>query len=94
MRVPGLFRTLEISASGLAVQRVKLDTAAENLANVETTKTENGEPYRRKRVVIKAIENREALKAWYRDSESLNERAELFRRILEIEIGESRPYFP
>ena len=62
MRGLGLFRTLEISASGLAVQRIKLDAAAENLANVETTKTETGEPYRRKRVVIKATEDREALK--------------------------------
>jgi len=56
----GLFRTLEISAAGLAVQRIKLDTAAENIANVETTRTENGEPYRKKLVNIKA--SREKLK--------------------------------
>jgi len=54
----GLFRTLEISAAGLAVQRLKLDTAAENIANVETTKTESGEPYRRKLVNIQAAKEK------------------------------------
>lgn len=57
----GLFRTLQISAAGLAAQRLKLDTAAENIANVETTKTENGEPYRRKVVNIKAARQKPEL---------------------------------
>ncbi|OQX84932.1 MAG: flagellar basal body rod protein FlgC [Candidatus Latescibacteria bacterium 4484_7] len=54
----GLFKTLEISAAGLSVQRMRLDVIAENLANVETTKTAKGEPYRKKRVVIKAVKDR------------------------------------
>jgi len=39
---------MNVSASGLAAQRAVMDAAAENLANVETTKTETGDPYRRK----------------------------------------------
>ena len=43
---------LEISASGLAVQRRRMDIISGNLANIETTRTEQGGPYRRKMVVI------------------------------------------
>lgn len=43
---------MNISASGMSAQRMRLDVAAENLANVSTTRTQNGEPYRRKVVVF------------------------------------------
>lgn len=43
---------LEVSASGLYAQRKRMDTIASNLANIETTRTENGGPYRRKMVVM------------------------------------------
>src|SRR5512140_771218 len=39
---------MEVSASGLAAQRAVMNAAAENLANAQTTRTEKGEPYRRK----------------------------------------------
>lgn len=44
--------SLEISASGLYAQRKRLDVIASNLANIETTRTDRGEPYRRKMVVM------------------------------------------
>lgn len=47
-----LFSALRISGSGMAVQRMKLNTTAENIANVETTKTPEGGPYRRKEVAV------------------------------------------
>lgn len=43
---------LEISASGLYAQRKRMDVIASNLANIETTRTENGGPYRRRMVVM------------------------------------------
>jgi flagellar basal-body rod protein FlgC len=43
---------LETSASGLYAQRKRMDIIASNLANIETTRTENGGPYRRKMVVM------------------------------------------
>lgn len=46
--INNLFSSLDISASGLAAQRRRLDAIAENLANVSTTRTEDGGPYRRK----------------------------------------------
>ena len=44
--------TLNTSASGLFAQRKRMDIIASNLANIETTRTETGEPYRRKMVVM------------------------------------------
>lgn len=42
----------EISVSGLIAQRKRVDIIAANLANIETTRTEKGGPYRRKMVVM------------------------------------------
>ncbi|MBN2071830.1 MAG: flagellar basal body rod protein FlgC [Candidatus Krumholzibacteriota bacterium] len=56
----GIFRTLSISSAGLSVQRMRLDVIAENLANVETTRTEEGGPYRRKEVTITAVKDKPA----------------------------------
>jgi len=49
-----LFSALRISGSGMAVQRLKLNTTAENIANAETTRTPDGGPYRRKEVAVSA----------------------------------------
>ncbi|MCX6827261.1 MAG: flagellar basal body rod protein FlgC [candidate division Zixibacteria bacterium] len=52
----GLFSSIEISATGLTLQRKKMDVVAQNIANAETTQTEKGGPYRRKRVMVSAAE--------------------------------------
>lgn len=46
----------KICGSGLAAQRAKMDVVSSNLANAGTTKTEEGGPYRRKTVVLRAEE--------------------------------------
>ena len=51
----GLFNGLDISASGLTAERMRMDVTAENLANAQTTKGANGQPYRRKEVVLQEI---------------------------------------
>jgi flagellar basal-body rod protein FlgC len=48
----GLFRSIHISGTGLSGMRTKMDTVAKNLANAETTRTADGTPYRRERVVF------------------------------------------
>jgi flagellar basal-body rod protein FlgC len=45
-------RALGVSASGMAAQRVRMDTIGENIANVDSTSTPGGGPYRRKVVVL------------------------------------------
>lgn len=44
----GLFQAFNISASGMTAERFRIDTIAQNVANVNTTRTEDGTPYRRK----------------------------------------------
>jgi len=58
-RIEGMFGALKISSTGLAAQRRRLNAIAENLANVHTTRTEEGGPYRRKIVRFAEI-NRES----------------------------------
>lgn len=48
----GYFRSFDIAASGLTAQRLRMDTISQNIANVNTTRTENGEPYRRRTVIF------------------------------------------
>ncbi len=47
----GYFGALDIGASALTAQRLRMDTISQNIANASTTRTEYGTPYRR-RVVI------------------------------------------
>jgi len=49
-----LFKAMEVSASGLRSQRLVIDSVSLNLANIQTTRTEEGGPYRRRRVVFSA----------------------------------------
>lgn len=48
--------SMNISASALTAQRQRLDIISENIANLNTTRTEAGGPYRRKMVVLQAQE--------------------------------------
>ena len=51
-----VFDTLRIGASGLTAQRLRMDVAASNLANAETTRTAEGGPYLRQSVVFTPYE--------------------------------------
>lgn len=46
------FKSLRISSSGLSAERLRMDTISSNIANSNTTRGENGEPYRRKVAVF------------------------------------------
>lgn len=48
-----LLNASKISGTALAAHRTKMNVIAENLANVDTTRTKDGGPYRRKMVVFK-----------------------------------------
>jgi flagellar basal-body rod protein FlgC len=54
MKLDRIFSGLDVSSVGLGVQRRRMNSIAENLANAETTKTEKGGPYLRKIVELKA----------------------------------------
>lgn len=48
----GFLNALDTCASGMTAQWLRMDVAAENITNADTTRTENGGPYRRKMVVF------------------------------------------
>jgi flagellar basal-body rod protein FlgC len=48
----GLFDAIDTAASGLSAERLRMDVTAENLANAQTTRGADGQPYRRKSVVL------------------------------------------
>jgi flagellar basal-body rod protein FlgC len=48
----GFFSSLDIGASALTAQRLRMDLISQNIANASTTRTENGGPYRRKVAVF------------------------------------------
>lgn len=47
-----LFDAIDTAASGLTAERLRMDVTAENLANAQTTRGADGQPYRRKVVVL------------------------------------------
>ncbi len=51
----GLFDAIAISGSGLSAERVRMDVTAENLANADTTKAANGQPYQRQEVELSQL---------------------------------------
>ena len=48
----GIFDSFNINASGLTAQRYRMDIIPQNLANANTTRTEDGTPYVRKVVTF------------------------------------------
>ena len=54
----GIFNAFNINASGMTAQRYRMDIISENVANVNTTRTADGTPYRRKIVTFEQMPNR------------------------------------
>ncbi len=53
MNIESFFTGLNVSANGMSAQRKKMNAIASNIANAETTRTEEGGPYARKMVLMK-----------------------------------------
>jgi flagellar basal-body rod protein FlgC len=68
-----IFRTLNISASGLTAQRTRIDIIASNIANAETTRTDEGGAYRRKTVVFREVFENVLRKSDYPEESLLTE---------------------
>ncbi len=54
----GMFDSLNIGASGLSAQRLRMDVISNNIANVNTTRTTEGGPFQRSRVVLRPRNDR------------------------------------
>ena len=49
----GIFSTMNIASTGLTAQRLRMDVISNNIANANTTRTTDGEVFRRKRVILR-----------------------------------------
>ncbi|MCI8422052.1 MAG: flagellar basal body rod protein FlgC [Lawsonibacter sp.] len=58
----GFLSSMSIAGSGLTAQQLRLDIVSENVTNLNTTRTENGETYRRKMVVFRAETGRDSFR--------------------------------
>ncbi len=54
MSINGVSNTIDMAISGLRAQSAKLDVISGNIANSKTTRTQTGEPYRKKHVLLAA----------------------------------------
>lgn len=52
------FDSLDVSASALSAERIRMNTISSNLANAQTTRTPEGGPYRRKDPIFEAQPSR------------------------------------
>ena len=50
----GMFGAIGIAASGMAAERLRMDVTSANLANADSTRGPDGQPYRRQQVVLQA----------------------------------------
>ncbi|WP_317367308.1 flagellar basal body rod protein FlgC [uncultured Tyzzerella sp.] len=51
------FDSLNTSATGLTAQSLRMDIISQNMTNIDTTRTAEGGPYKRKTVIFKEISN-------------------------------------
>ncbi len=51
----GLFDAIGIAGTGLTAERIRMDVTSENLANADTTRAANGQPYQRQDVVLQQV---------------------------------------
>ncbi|MDD2400835.1 MAG: flagellar basal body rod protein FlgC [Clostridia bacterium] len=54
-----LIKSLNISASGLSAERLRMDVISSNIANANSTRTEGGGPYRRQVALLSPRNDRE-----------------------------------
>jgi flagellar basal-body rod protein FlgC len=51
----GLFSSINIAATGLSVERLRSDVISDNIANASTTRTAEGGPFKRSRVILEPM---------------------------------------
>ena len=71
---------LRIGSSGMTAQRMRMNTISSNIANVNTTRTPEGGPYRRKDVVLESMPDAKSF------NEILSGQQERFQRVQVTDI--------
>lgn len=86
--------SMKLSASGLSVQRKRMEAISSNLANIETTRTPEGGPYRKKNVVVSAVPLDDSFAAKLGDEMKDQVREVTVARVIEDQSAPQRIYNP
>ena len=84
------FTTFKICGSGLSAQRAKLDAITSNIANVSTTSTPEGGPYKRKMITFSAEPLKEGFDKSLEDAVSMVK----VQNVIEQQDGFKKIYDP
>lgn len=71
--------SLDIAGSGMTAQKKRLDIISENISNRETTRTDDGGPYRRKLSVFREIDSGKFTRVFNERMTLLNDAASRMR---------------
>ncbi len=78
------FNSMNTSASALTAQTLRMDIISENIANVNTTRTEDGGPYKKKTVLFEANRNTRKFSEYFADEIKLGEQPSGGVKVTEI----------
>ncbi|MBS4959342.1 MAG: flagellar basal body rod protein FlgC [Clostridiales bacterium] len=87
----GFLNALDVCASGMTAQWMRMDVAAENITNATTTRTENGGPYRRKMVVFEPVSENNNFRKYLRDASLRQEDIGKGVKVTQI-VEDERPF--
>jgi len=79
----GIFNSINISATGLSAERLRMDVISNNIANVNTTRTEDGGPFRRQMVIFQSLEDPKKLPMGKQSQEPASGRGVRVKSIME-----------
>lgn len=90
------FDSLNVSASALTAQRLRMDVLSENIANVDTTRGNDGQPYKRKIVMFQERSDDRPFTAFFNNAmnKSVAGRGVRATRIIEDDRPGSKVYEP
>lgn len=90
----GIFNAMNVAASGMTAQRTRMDIISQNIANVNTTRDENGDVYKRKTVVFQENTNASFDQILSNNLENYNAHGVKIRSIVEDNTEGSMVYDP
>ena len=68
----GFFGSMNVSATGLSAQRFRMDVISQNIANVDTTRTEDGTAYKRKITLFEERTDSSSFQNFFTSALSMN----------------------
>ncbi len=84
------FSAMNTSASALTAQTLRMDVISENIANVNTTRTEDGGPYKRKTALFESNGSNSTFSQYFDDEMSLGEQPNGGVRVTGIAVDNSQ----